>query len=284
MRIRQVKPGFWSHRMHRKLSEFEALLALALLNFADDEGRLTVCPWTIKALLLTHREKTAAEIQAAIEALAKVEWLTLYKGVVDGEEVPMAVVTKFADHQVVSKPRPSSLPAPPRGSKKASSDTRFPDASRNVPGMLPERSVHPESSVPSSEDFTQNGAFHSLEVGRDRIGRIGRKDSTDDDSSSEGVGSIVPPDDEVLAFAAAWPGRPAEGVPPVIPPDYVFNWLAWRRSPKGGGFPSDWKRDITFRWSGRFLENLREGVAKKTGAAGQHAKEHAGAVPALRKL
>lgn len=99
--------------MHRVISAEAALLALALLNYADDEGRFEADVDQLKALLFTCRTLTKP-IPELLEELAqpKVDWLTLYPSTINGEEVTIGQVVNFKRHQVISRPKKSSFPGP----------------------------------------------------------------------------------------------------------------------------------------------------------------------------
>lgn len=262
MRIRSIKPSFWSHRMHRRLSDFDALLALALLSFADDEGRFVRCYTTMRAFLFTHRQKTDADLEASLKKLAEVEWLTLYEGVVDGERLPIGCITKFRDHQVINKPAPSHLPAPP---PLTNTTVALPDDSRNVTVALPEdsRNVTITEKTRSREDYGSPTVGLPWDrkgkegIGEERKGEDGGA-AADSEEALLVPGAEVPTDEQVLEYGKGWPGMPATGVPASIPDHWLLSWLAWRKSPKGGPFPSDWKGDIGRRWSSDYLKGLRE--------------------------
>ena len=78
-----------------------------------------------------------------------------------------------------------------------------------------------------------------------------------------GQGTVVPDDAEVHAWAKAWPGFPALGIPPAIDPAWLDRRLAWyasRRNP----FPPDWRRDIELAYrsdwqSGRVKPSPKNG-------------------------
>lgn len=144
MRIRSIKPSFWQHRLHARISDFEALLALALLNFADDEGRFIADPRGIRAVLFSYRTVTEAQIVDGLKALAseRVNWITLYEAPLDGETVTLGYVTNFARHQVVNRPQKSNLPPPP---------------GFTPPGSEPSR----EQELPLSDDsLNDTGTLH----------------------------------------------------------------------------------------------------------------------------
>lgn len=112
MRIRTIKPEFWSHRMHEAISETAALLAIGLLNIADDDGRFMANPRYVECeVFKTRRPKK--RIAACLAELESVGYLRRYKAVMDGREVDLGVIPNFRKHQVISKPYPSRLAPPP---------------------------------------------------------------------------------------------------------------------------------------------------------------------------
>lgn len=112
MRIRSVKPDYWQHRMHKRLSVSASLLGAALLCYADDEGRFEAEAERIRGMLVPTigLEKTVAE---CLVELAALDWLALYEVTLDGVEVLVGQVCAFEVHQVIQRPSRSLLPAPP---------------------------------------------------------------------------------------------------------------------------------------------------------------------------
>lgn len=86
-----------------------------------------------------------------------------------------------------------------------------------------------------------------------------------------GQGAVVPDDAEVHAWAKAWPGFPALGIPAAIDPAWLDRRLAWyasRRNP----FPADWRRDIELAYradwqSGRIKPSPKNGGPPSPDAA-----------------
>lgn len=99
--------------MHKRISEGAALLGVALLNLADDEGRFEADALRIGAALFPLRPLKGGVVQCLAE-LVTVGFVELYQGSVDGERLELGVVVNFKRHQVINKPRRSQLPPPPR--------------------------------------------------------------------------------------------------------------------------------------------------------------------------
>lgn len=105
MRIRTVKPEFWRNPDLAKLSEFTRLLALALLNYADDEGYFIADPILMRGELFPFSEDSRS-IHGALIELSNIKYVTLYKGT-NGRLY--GLVTTFKQHQIINRPSPSKL-------------------------------------------------------------------------------------------------------------------------------------------------------------------------------
>ena len=105
MRIRTVKPEFWSSYDTAGLSESAALLALGLLNLADDDGYFIADCRLIRAQLAPLREttKTTEEAFAELVGTGYVETRTG----TDGK--PYGRVVAFLTHQRINRPTPSKI-------------------------------------------------------------------------------------------------------------------------------------------------------------------------------
>ena len=144
MRIRTIKPDFWQHRMHRRIGVESALVALALLNYADDEGRFDADAELFGAVCFPLRRQL--DLERAFTELAACEFIVLYESSCgNGEVRRFGAIPGFRAHQVIKKPGVSKLPAPP--------------ADKVAPGvqadMLPEVPEHRQAFVkPTSEEVT----------------------------------------------------------------------------------------------------------------------------------
>jgi hypothetical protein len=105
MRIRTIKPGFWHNEQLAKCSEFARLLALALLNLADDEGYFLAHPAIIRGQLFPYLDDSK-KVEKALAELVQVEFVQV-KTDKNGRNV--GCVTKFRQHQIISRPTRSSL-------------------------------------------------------------------------------------------------------------------------------------------------------------------------------
>lgn len=105
MRIRTVKPEFWRNEDLARLPEFTRLLALALLNYADDEGYFAANPALIRGELFPFVEGSVS-IQVGLTELSNVDYLKFYNG--KNGRIYGRVVT-FTIHQKVSNPSKSKI-------------------------------------------------------------------------------------------------------------------------------------------------------------------------------
>ncbi|MFQ6256097.1 DnaT-like ssDNA-binding domain-containing protein [Yersinia enterocolitica] len=104
-RIRTIKPEFWTDEDMAEVSEAACLLAIGLLNYADDEGYFNANPKLIKAAVFPIREPSVT-IPVMLRELSKQGYLTLFS---TSDNKHFGVISNFAKHQVVNKPRPSKI-------------------------------------------------------------------------------------------------------------------------------------------------------------------------------
>lgn len=104
-RIRTVKPGLWKHEDLSALPLETHVLAAALLNYADDEGYFNSNPKLILADCFPLRELSRT-VPVMLQDLVKIGYLRLFKGT-DGKNY--GHICKFAQHQVVSHPKDSTI-------------------------------------------------------------------------------------------------------------------------------------------------------------------------------
>ena len=105
MRIRTIKPEFWQHEILAQLPEFTRLLAIGLLNYADDEGYFYASPQSIRGAVFPFLDDSG-RITVALRELSNVGYIELGK-CPDGRAVGR--VAKFRRHQVINKPAPTKI-------------------------------------------------------------------------------------------------------------------------------------------------------------------------------
>ena len=105
MRIRTIKPEFWANEKMAKVDDFTRLLAIGLLNYADDHGYFWANPMLIRGALFPFDEDST-KIRRSLAQLSADGYIRLGKtadGRVGGQ------VTKFASHQRVDRPQESRI-------------------------------------------------------------------------------------------------------------------------------------------------------------------------------
>lgn len=118
-RIRTIKPEFWTDEDMAELSEPACLLAIGLLNYADDEGYFNANPKLIKAAVFPIREPSVP-IPVLIQELSNCGYLSMFS-TSDGKQ--FGAITNFLKHQVVNKPKESKIKCLPLIPYESGTDT-----------------------------------------------------------------------------------------------------------------------------------------------------------------
>lgn len=103
MRIRTIKPEMWTDGKMVRLSDAANLLFIALLNQADDKGRLKNDPKEIEC----KAPRFWGRSEDLIKELAEADLVDVY-----GRNGLFVSVKNFTKHQVIDRPRPSEIPSP----------------------------------------------------------------------------------------------------------------------------------------------------------------------------
>jgi hypothetical protein len=107
VRIRTIKPDFWTDAKIATLSYLARLLFIGLWNVADDEGRFKSDPRILKGCLFpTDDETTVEKITGALRELSGSGRVVLAE--IDGEQY--GCCPNFRKHQKINKPSKSRLP------------------------------------------------------------------------------------------------------------------------------------------------------------------------------
>lgn len=104
-RIRTIKPEFWQDEGLAEISETAMLLAIGLLNHADDEGYFRANIGLVKAAVFPIREPSVS-IHGALHELSNEGYLELCTGS-DGRNYGR--IKSFREHQVISRPTESKI-------------------------------------------------------------------------------------------------------------------------------------------------------------------------------
>src|SRR6056297_3431426 len=106
MRIRTIKPEFWTHPRLTRLDHGARLLAIGILNMADDEGYFLADEFIVRGSLFPRDESTI--IRRWIDDLSSIGWIE----VVEHEDMGrVGKVVNFTRHQRIDRPKSSKLSA-----------------------------------------------------------------------------------------------------------------------------------------------------------------------------
>ena len=127
MRIRTIKPEFWTSETIAPLSDKAKLLAIGLLNFADDEGYFWANPILIRAAIFPFLDESKT-LLGLLQDLSRVGYIQLGKRSDDSRSVGR--VTNFMIHQRIDKPKGSII----------KENVQFLDESKTPPRHVPDAS------------------------------------------------------------------------------------------------------------------------------------------------
>jgi hypothetical protein len=105
MRIRTIKPEFWSHPVMSKQSDATKLLAVGLLNLADDEGYLYADPKMVRNALRPMDDDSRITT-VSLRELSEIGYLSLRDHPTHGQ---IGRIESFCKHQVINKPKSSII-------------------------------------------------------------------------------------------------------------------------------------------------------------------------------
>lgn len=104
-RIRTIKPEFWRDEDLSIISAEAALLAIGLLNHADDEGYFNANTRLIESDVFPLRELSGTTT-GLMDELHRIGYLTIFHGT-DGKRY--GHIVNFDKHQVINKKNPSKI-------------------------------------------------------------------------------------------------------------------------------------------------------------------------------
>ena len=107
MRIRTIKPEFWSHPVMAKMTDATKLLAIGLLNYADDEGFFHADAKLIRNAIRPFDDDSRI-VHGAITELSKIGYISIVNHLTHG---PIGKIESFAAHQVINRPKTSGIKA-----------------------------------------------------------------------------------------------------------------------------------------------------------------------------
>lgn len=112
MRIRTIKPEFWTDKRVASWDHFTRLLFIGLWSAADDKGRGSAEPERLAAALFPYDvsrdpSETLARLSRGLSTLSGESRITLYRV---GDET-FFEVAKWSDHQRIDNPGKSRIPS-----------------------------------------------------------------------------------------------------------------------------------------------------------------------------
>ena len=104
-RIRTIKPEFWLNEELASVSEPARLVAIGLLNLADDEGWFKAHSRLVESALFPFSEPSVS-IHECLTQLSNIGYIATYIGT---DSKQYGQVVKFDEHQRVNRPSPSKI-------------------------------------------------------------------------------------------------------------------------------------------------------------------------------
>ena len=105
MRIRTIKPEFWTHQVLGRLSDRAKLVAIGLHNLADDEGYFQAEPRLIHNQLFPLQDDYGTTT-VSLQELHGAGFISIKS---TPESGPIGLVVNFVTHQVINKPKGSKI-------------------------------------------------------------------------------------------------------------------------------------------------------------------------------
>jgi hypothetical protein len=107
MRIRTIKPEFWEHPVMIRQSDATKLLAIGLLNLADDDGYFYADPKAVRNSIRQNDDDSRIAT-VSLRDLSEIGYISIRNHATHG---PIGKIESFAAHQVINKPKPSKIKA-----------------------------------------------------------------------------------------------------------------------------------------------------------------------------
>jgi len=262
MRIRTLKPDFWKHQIMAQQRPEVRLLAIGLLNLADDEGYFMAHPALIRGDLMPFLDKPGP-IQQMLNELEAIGYLSLAR-LDDGRDI--GHITNFKKHQVIQRPKRSKINVLPLA------DSLSTHGSINDSSMIRHGSFNGESM---QEWNREQGTGKGMEgEGRGSAADAASAPSPIDFQAApeaekkEGGAGLPVTVEQALAYAESYSKGNGEML--VIEDASVRSWFddrsacGWQPVRSGVQVPiTDWRADLR-KWA---REDKRRGAYGATAAA-----------------
>lgn len=233
MRIRTIKPEFWKSQTLSLLSAETRLLAIALLNYADDEGYFFAHPALIRGELMPFAERHD-HIPALLEQLKEAGYIRLGE---DAAKRQIGLVVNFKKHQLVNRPQKSKL----------AGTVDFPNWSPALPVVLREPS-QPVQLPLTEASMSDHGSFTDDSVNDHGAFTAGMDQGSGngmDQGSGNGKGDGKPSPDKPGGTSASAESSIPEPDPGVSKPDAAaLTILPSAKKKKGGAAEPEFPAEV----------------------------------------
>ena len=152
-RIRTIKPEFWQNEQLAGISFHARLLAIALLNHADDKGLFLANPQLVRAACFPF-EEDSKNVLGSLRDLSRIGYIEVRD--CGGKQVGR--ICKFLDHQRIDKPQKSKLVDIFAANYEENND------SKNLPGIVVEDSKNTTRPEGNGKEVERKGMHLSLSV------------------------------------------------------------------------------------------------------------------------
>lgn len=132
MRIRTIKPEFWSHPVTGRWSGELQAFAISLLNISDDEGFFYGDAASVRSAVRPFDDDSKTTL-GLLDECSRQGWIERVK---HPERGPICRVVNFSEHQRIDKPKPSKI-APYFNDSKC---LRVQDESKTIPRRVQDES------------------------------------------------------------------------------------------------------------------------------------------------
>jgi hypothetical protein len=177
-RIRTIKPEFWQNEQLAGISFHARLLAIALLNHADDKGLFLANPQLVRAACFPF-EEDSKNVLGSLQELSRIGYIEVRD--CSGKQVGR--ICKFLEHQRIDKPQKSKLVDVFAAKHEGNGD------SESVPGIVLEDS----GNIPRPEGNGKEG---------NGSGKEGEREGKH--TPPPPVGISIQPEDELAPHWRRW--------------------------------------------------------------------------------
>jgi hypothetical protein len=166
-RIRTIKPDFFTSLTIADLPIEARLTFIGLWTHVDDEGRCVDDTRLVRSAIWPLDDRGLADIDKDLDCLGDKGLIRRYS--IGGRRY--LAVTGWSEHQRISKPTRSKLPAPPAGTQLGN------DHSESPPGALPEPSATTPQPLRADSAGERKGKEQGKEGNGEPLAGAGARDT-----------------------------------------------------------------------------------------------------------